>query len=240
MRKMHKNPRMTRLERLPVFARGERRRSGGGSVTQYTPVRVTVPVGNIGASGELDLYVPNKRKFSRAVSDPQTLFHHVQGVWGAVVEENQAGLLDAKHQAAASMPLTAHEAWHHYTAGQRGIIDSARFLIAFSVVPSIQSGGSALHTAAAHNNVIAIDQLVSASTESVAVDAKSTQMAPRLCSHQWRWSQKAQANFCLRCKRKSCCKKRCFSLDGRAFDTLKLLKFYEGRGWLRLRPAFMR
>ena len=153
MRKMHQKTQDDEAsERLPAaLRRGERRRSGGRllSVTQYTPVRVTVPVGNIGASGELDLYVPNKRRFSRAVSDPQTLFHHVQGVWGAVVEENQAGLLDAKHQAAASMPLTAHEAWHHYTAGQRGIIDSARFLIAFSVVPSIQSGGSALHTAAA-------------------------------------------------------------------------------------------
>ena len=78
------------------------------------------------------------------------------------MEENQAGLVDAKHQGAASAPLSAREAWHHYTAGQRGVIDSARFLIAFSVVPSVQSGGSALHTAAAHNDVSSINRLLGA------------------------------------------------------------------------------
>ena len=146
-----------------VFAALLANGAGGFSLARYTPVRVAVPVGNGGASGQINVYVPNTRRASGgAVADPRTLFRHVQGVWEAVVEENQAGLVDAKYQGAASAPLSAREAWHHYTAGQRGVIDSARFLIAFSVVPSVQSGGSALHTAAAHNDVSSINRLLGA------------------------------------------------------------------------------
>ena len=40
------------------------------------------------------------------------------------------------------------------------MIDSARFLIAFSVIPSVQTGGSSLHIAAAGGNLELVQHLV--------------------------------------------------------------------------------
>jgi len=71
-----------------------------------------------------------------------------------VVEPHQAGLMDPKHSSAvAAAGLSSEEAWHHFQAGQAGVVDSARFLITFSMVPSVQTGGSRLHIAAAMGNV---------------------------------------------------------------------------------------
>ena len=59
-----------------------------------------------------------------------------------------AGLVDAKQVGAVGRDLSEGEAWHHYQAGQQGVVDSARFLITFSLVPAVQAGGSPLHIAA--------------------------------------------------------------------------------------------
>lgn len=74
---------------------------------------------------------------------------HVGHAWEAVVAPHQAGLSDPR-AGPVSSALSAGEAWHHWQAAQQGVIDSARFLVAFSVVPSLQQGGgSRLHAAAA-------------------------------------------------------------------------------------------
>ena len=119
-------------------------------LTTYTEIITSIPVGNDGKFSAMPVFVP-VLPGNQQIADPATLFNHVQGVWNAVIEDNQAGLVDAKAMMSQQPPLTKEEAWHHYRAGQQGVIDSARFLIAFSVVPSVQSGGSALHTAASHN-----------------------------------------------------------------------------------------
>ena len=141
-------------------------------LTTYRELTTHIPVGNEGDSSSLPVYIPIKPGL-RQIADPATLFQHVLGVWNAVVKENQAGLQDAKQMSTqAPPPISKEEAWHHYRAGQQGIIDSARFLIAFSVVPSVQSGGSQVHTAASHNQVEHIRQLLD--TPLADVDATKT------------------------------------------------------------------
>jgi ankyrin repeat protein len=128
-------------------------------VTTYREMNTNIPIGNTGDTGSLSVYIPVKPG-NNQIADPATLFQHVKGVWDAVIEENQAGLVDAKQMSIQQPPITKEEAWHHYNAGKKGIIDSARFLLAFSVIPSLQSGGSALHTAASHNQVELIQLLL--------------------------------------------------------------------------------
>jgi ankyrin repeat protein len=144
-------------------------RPDGGTLTRYTPVEVKVGVGNEGEKANMQVFIPNKGESQ--ISDPSTLMQHVKGAWDTVVEENQAGLVDTKHQGGAIAGLSAQEAWHHYKAGKDGVIDSARFLIAFSVVPSVQSGGTPLHIAAAMGNVEQVRQLLD---DGADVDAEKT------------------------------------------------------------------
>ena len=92
----------------------------------------------------MQVMIPNKGEYS--ISTPADLYDHVAHAWDAVVEENQAGLVDAKHSLQSSAPLTSQEAWHHFQASRAGVVDSARFLITFGVVPSIQSGGKPIHS----------------------------------------------------------------------------------------------
>ena len=98
------------------------------------------------------------------------------GAWDAVVENNQAGLIDAaqmRHNPAlAAAPLTESEAWHHFQAGRNGVIDSARFLVTFGMVPSVQTGGSALHLAAAQGLVDRCEQLLASPELNVDVDVE--------------------------------------------------------------------
>lgn len=96
------------------------------------------------------------------------------GAWDAVVENNQAGLIDVaqmRHNPAlAAAPLTESEAWHHFQAGRNGVIDSARFLVTFGMVPSVQTGGSALHLAAAQGLVDRCKQLLASPELNIDVD----------------------------------------------------------------------
>ena len=109
-------------------------------LTKYVPLQVKSQVYSS------EILVPTVGSYE--VATPEDLLQQVQNVWDVVVEENQAGLIDPKHATAANSaksqpPLSKEEAWHHYKAGRDGIIDSARFLITFNLIPSIQNGGSA-------------------------------------------------------------------------------------------------
>ena len=57
---------------------------------------------------------------------------------------------------------TPAEAYHHYTAAQSGVVDSARFLIAFTIVPSLQTATSRLHALAARGDANGLRTLLDA------------------------------------------------------------------------------
>ena len=56
-----------------------------------------------------------------------------------------------------------------YQAGQQGVVDSARFLVAFSVVPSVQGGAGALRSAASRGDAGRVTYLID--EEDAEVDA---------------------------------------------------------------------
>ena len=122
---------------LAMVTTGRRSRGSSDSLplSKYVPVNVNVPSGVDGATDNLRVMVPSKPG-ERRIADPATLFDHVKGAWDTVVAKNQAGLMDAKHQMAKPQPLSARESWHHYQAGQQGVVDSARFLITFGALRS--------------------------------------------------------------------------------------------------------
>ena len=120
---------------------------------------VTVPVSQGGDTTNLQLLLPTRG--SSSIGSPQVLLEYVTGAWDAVVEHHQAGLAEPKQESAlSSVGLSSEEAWHHFQAAQAGVVDSARFLITFSLVPSVQTGGSPLHIAAALGNVERVRQLL--------------------------------------------------------------------------------
>eukprot|EP00943_MAST-04B_sp_MAST-4B-sp1_P003974 g3974.t1 len=137
-------------------------------LTRYVPLRVQSKVYN------KELLVPTSGSYKIATAGD--LFPKVKDVWDTVVEENQAGLVDPKHTTNAvskPQPLSKEEAWHHYMAGQNGIIDSARFLITFNLFPSIQQGGQPIHIAAIHNDYNQIHYLIENKNTEVDVGKKS-------------------------------------------------------------------
>ena len=122
-------------------------------VATYVPFDVAAPGG-----GKLEVMVPSEGSWQ--VANPSDLYEHVADAWNVVVESNQAGLLDAKQDASAVAPLSPDEAWHHFQAGRKGIVDSARFLITFAAVPSVQAGGEPIHIAASKNNIKLLEKLI--------------------------------------------------------------------------------
>ena len=128
---------MFALAALQHAARESREERG---VAKFTKVKIPVAVGNRGESASLQLKLPNQRR-DVAIATPAQLHKQVAHAWGVVVAPNQAGLTDAKAPA-PSTELSAGEAWHHYQAAQQGVVDSARFLVAFSIVPSLHSNGA--------------------------------------------------------------------------------------------------
>jgi hypothetical protein len=92
---------------------------------------------------------------------------------------NDAGMVPAKEQDKPQAPLSEEEAWYHFQRTQSGNVDSARFLLLFGMVPSLKSGGSALHTAAASGNVEAVKAQLSSSTAITLVnEEKKDGMTP--------------------------------------------------------------
>ena len=146
---------MFALAALQHAAREAREETG---VAKFTKVKIPVAVGNRGESASLQLKLPNQRR-DVAIATPAQLHKQVAHAWGVVVAPNQAGLTDAKAPA-PSTELSAGEAWHHYQAAQQGVVDSARFLVAFSIVPSLQSNGAPLHAAAARGDLEALRRLI--------------------------------------------------------------------------------
>ena len=141
-------------------------------VTLYVPVNVAVPQ-TAGGSRDLQMLVPTRPSDGSRIAHPMELFESVRGAWDGVVATQQAGLMDAKAPQLADVPLRAEEAWHHYRAGQQGVVDAARFLITFTLVPSVQSGGSALHLAAATGAEARLAQLLRESPTLDIVDARN-------------------------------------------------------------------
>lgn len=146
-------------------------------LTEYTEVGIRMPVGHAGRREKVGVWVPRRAGDRGTIATPTELFTHVSDAWDAVVEPHQAGLVDPKAerewQVASTGPVssfTKEEAWHHYRANKMGVVDSARFLIAFGVVPSVQTGGSALHIAAAMNDVSTIRSILDDGPETVVVD----------------------------------------------------------------------
>ena len=115
--------------------------AGGGDreLANVLPVVINAPQGS--KTSQLEVLLPTKGRTS--IGNPAQLLEHVAASWEAVVEPHQAGLMDPKQSGAvAAAGLSSEEAWHHFQAGQAGVVDSARFLITFSMVPSVQTGGS--------------------------------------------------------------------------------------------------
>jgi hypothetical protein len=126
----------------------EQQQQQGSSISKYIKTPLSVPSSR-GTSSILDVFVPALGTSERRLTSPQDVYASVSLAYETVVEPQQAGLVDAKHSHLMQAPLRPQEAWHHFRAGRSGIVDSARFLITFSIIPSIQSGGSRLHVAAA-------------------------------------------------------------------------------------------
>jgi len=125
-------------------------------VTNYLPVEIAAPHGS--QSANMKVLVPTRGEHH--IANPDQLYEHVKISWDTVVESNQAGLADPKQGNFLSTGLSKQEAWHHFQAGQAGVVDSARFLITFSMVPSVQSGGSPLHIAASLGNLERVQTLI--------------------------------------------------------------------------------
>lgn len=128
-------------------------------LTQYIKTPISVPSSR-GTSSSLDVFVPALGTSEKRLTSPQDVYASVALAYGIVVEPQQAGLVDAKHSHLMQAPLHPQEAWHHFRAGRAGVVDSARFLITFSIIPSIQSGGPRLHLAAAQGLLDEIRRLL--------------------------------------------------------------------------------
>ena len=149
----------------------KRKRKAKGELNTFTPLTLQVGVGNQGQQSALKLKLPPESK-GVAISSPQQLVKSMGHAWDTVVAPHQAGLADAKAGHVAAAPLSDGEAWHHFQAGQAGVIDSARFLVAFGVVPSLQTGGGKLHAAAARGLLPTVLALLEADTEAVDTEAQ--------------------------------------------------------------------
>jgi len=124
-----------------------------GKLAKLAPLKVSVPQGSSGGEAELKIEVPTRGR-AAGIATPAALFNKVEQAWKAVVETNAVGLEDPKAQGSGNaVALSPEEAWHHWSAAQQGIVDSARFLVTFGAVASLQAGGSLLHTTAALGQV---------------------------------------------------------------------------------------
>lgn len=105
------------------------------TVTKYSKLQATFSFAQ--TSSSIALRIPTNGE--HAISDPTTLFAHVKETWDTVVKDNQAGLVDPRAEGQQLAPLSQEEAWHHWKAGQEGVVDSGRLLLAFGMVPSVSA-----------------------------------------------------------------------------------------------------
>ena len=96
---------------------------------------------------------------------PKNFRSSVALAYDAVLLDQQCGLVDAKTPELMNMPMLPNEAWHHHQASLAGAVDSARFLITFSLVPSIQAGGNELHRAASLGAVQRVQAAIAAGVD---------------------------------------------------------------------------
>ena len=118
---------------------------------------------------------------------PDQVYENVVSSWNQVVETHDAGLMDPKHSSELFSPgLSSSEAWHHYSAGQAGVVDSARFLITFSLVPSVQTGGSPLHIAASLGHLDQVKQVLQdgARVDEVKEDGNTALHSASIMGHE--------------------------------------------------------
>ena len=125
-------------------------------LTKFVPLDVSI--GDGAQASSLQVLIPSRGELS--ISSPEELHQHVISSWAEVVEPHSAGLTDPQQAGALPTGLSTGEAWHHFTAGQDGVVDSARFLITFSLVPSVQTGGSPLHIAASLGQLETVRRLL--------------------------------------------------------------------------------
>ena len=142
----------------------------GSELSAYSKVKLQIGVGNQGEQAALEVRLPHR---AGRIATPDQLMAHVEHAWDTVVAPHQAGLTEAKATALAAAPLTAGEAWHHYEATGRGVVDSARLLVAFGVVPSLQSGGTRLHAAAARGDLDGVKAILDSVDERADVDERA-------------------------------------------------------------------
>ena len=133
---------------------------GTKELSSHTKATVMLAVGSSGEQSELQLKLPTRA--AAKIETPGQLMSHVSHAWDVVVAPHQAGLSDSKAVANEAVPLGPEEAWHHFEASKRGVVDSARLLVAFSIVPSLQqqTGATPLHAAAARGDVDRIRALL--------------------------------------------------------------------------------
>ena len=169
---------LTLLQAPSIEAKKKRKRSRQSKtasgipnrLSTYTPVALGIGVGSEGREATLEVRLPPATK-RISIESPVQLMKHVGHAWDTVVAPHQAGLSDPR-AGPVSAELSADEAWHHYQAAKQGVIDSARFLVAFSVVPSLQQGGGGrLHSAAARGLLDEVRALLDADEQ--AVDARA-------------------------------------------------------------------
>ena len=143
-------------------------------LTTYIPMEISAPSGDKAANIKVmshlishfhddhacpsQVYIPSRGQLSLASGDE--VYESVLGSWTSVVSAHQAGLSEPGQPPGPD--LSPGEAWHHYQAGQAGVVDSARLLITFSLVTSVQAGGEPLHTAASLGDVERVRRLLEA------------------------------------------------------------------------------
>ena len=125
-------------------------------LSKFVPLDLTI--GDGARPSSLQVLIPSSGELS--IRSPEELHHHVISSWEEVVESHSAGLTEPGQAGPVPAGLSTGEAWHHFTAGQEGVVDSARFLITFSLVPSVQTGGSPLHIAASLGQLETVRRLL--------------------------------------------------------------------------------